>query len=133
PQLVEQLFDRTGRRMIRGQRADQTPIKLQFSSSFGNPCRALTVSSAVIAFSLCMATASVAIAEPLTLENAVAEALVKTRGVIHAKADLLLADVEQMKALALILPHFDLSLAAAENFRGSPILEARRGTQFTPL
>lgn len=63
----------------------------------------------------------------LTLETAVAEALQNTRGILHAKADLLLADVEKMRALSFILPRFDLSIGARENLRGPTVLEQRGG------
>jgi outer membrane protein len=83
----------------------------------------------VIVFALFAATATSANAAPvtLTLEDAVAEALVKTRGVIHAKADLLLADVDKMRALSPILPKFDLQITAQENFQGPLISEQRGG------
>lgn len=74
-----------------------------------------------------LATTAASAAPPLTLEDAVAEALVKTSGVIQAKADLLIADVDKLKALAPILPKVDLQIGATENFRGSPIAEQRGG------
>lgn len=75
--------------------------------------------------SMALAWAGSATAAPMTLEDAVAEALVKTRGIIHAKADLLLADVDKMAALSPILPRFDLTFSAQEEFNGSPIFEQR--------
>jgi outer membrane protein TolC len=65
--------------------------------------------------------------QSLTLETAVSEALQGTRDILHARADLLLADVEKMRALSPILPRFDLSAGVRENLRGPSVLEQRGG------
>lgn len=64
-------------------------------------------------------------AEALTLEDAVALAALRTRGVIVARTELLLVDVEKLRALAPLLPRVDLALGASEQFSGAPIIETR--------
>lgn len=61
----------------------------------------------------------------LTLDAAVHMALARTKDVVLARQDLLLADVEKVEALASILPSFDLSLSTKELFAGSPFVETR--------
>jgi outer membrane protein len=63
--------------------------------------------------------------ETMTLERAVQIAQERTADVIVARQDVVLADIQQIAALAPILPSFDLSSSAGENFAGSPISEIR--------
>lgn len=65
---------------------------------------------------------------PLTLERAIELAREQARGVVQARGDVLLADVERIRAISGYLPRVDLSLSAAESFIGSPIQEQRSGS-----
>ncbi|MCK6548418.1 TolC family protein [Myxococcota bacterium] len=91
-----------------------------------------TSSSALVA--LLFASAQIARAdEPpadarLTLERAIELARAQARGIVQARGDVLLADVERVRAISGYLPRFDVSLSAAESFIGSPIQEQRSGS-----
>lgn len=65
--------------------------------------------------------------DTLTVEQAIAIAQERTRDVIQARTDVLLADVEKMRALAAILPRFDVTISGGETFTGKAYLEERVG------
>ena len=72
-------------------------------------------------------TASSTAAAPgaIRLPEAIRIAHEQTRGMIHARANLVVADVERMQALARVLPSLTFSLGAQEHFWGSPMVESR--------
>lgn len=64
-------------------------------------------------------------AEEIRLERAIALAQERTRDVVRAEVDVLLVDVEYTRALATVLPRFDLYTTARELFYGDVIFEQR--------
>lgn len=98
------------------------------------PCpRACYPPAALLLLSLLIATP--AAAAPLTLEEAIEEALASSAEMVVAREDLVLVDADYMAAYAAIMPRFDVTVTAGERFAGLVINEQRnprQGALITP-
>lgn len=63
----------------------------------------------------------------LSLEEAIAAAMANAQDIVRAKEDLLLADVDRMRAVAGVLPQINFSSSATEQFFGDYFIESRAG------
>ncbi len=70
--------------------------------------------------------------QELTLAHAIELARQQTRGILRARADVLLVDVAKVEALSAVKPRVDLSLSAYERFESNTVTEYRNTRTICP-